>query len=110
MTLSERECIPCRKGTVPLSAEAAQALLKEIPGWHIVEDEKWLEKNYTFKNFSDALRFVNLVGETAERQHHHPDITLGWGYTGIRLQTHAAGGLHENDFILAAKLDGISGI
>jgi 4a-hydroxytetrahydrobiopterin dehydratase len=107
MTLSQKECVECKEGTKPLPPEKAQALLKEIPGWGIAPDGKWLVKAYKFKNFAQALAFTNKVGDIAEEQGHHPDLGLGWGYVNIRLQTHAAGGLHENDFILAAKIEKI---
>ncbi len=103
--LANKHCIPCRKGAQPLAREAAQALCATLPGWSISADGLWLCKSYRFKNFIQALAFANRIGALAEAENHHPDIALGWGYVGIRLQTHAAGGLHENDFILAAKIE-----
>jgi len=82
-------------------------MLKELSGWHISSDGAWLRKSYKFKNFMQALKFVNAVGKVAEAEQHHPDIKLGWGYADISLQTHDAGGLHQNDFIVAAKIDEI---
>jgi 4a-hydroxytetrahydrobiopterin dehydratase len=105
MTLSARHCIPCKDGTPALPGPKAAALAKDLPGWAIASDGKWLIKKYKFKNFVEALAFVNKVGEVAEAEQHHPDIRVGWGYVEIHLQTHAAGGLHENDFILAAKIE-----
>lgn len=107
MSLADKRCMACAAGTKALSAEAAQALLVQIPGWRISEDGKWLLKSYKFKNFVQALAFVNKLGEVAESENHHPDLGLGWGYADIKLQTHAAGGLHENDFIMAAKIEKI---
>jgi len=107
MTLSSKQCVECKNGTQPLPADKARALLGEVSGWRISDDGKWLLKSYKFKNFAQALAFVNKAGTVAEEQNHHPDIELGWGYVNIRLQTHAAGGLHENDFILAAKIEKI---
>lgn len=107
MDLSSKECMPCKKGGPPLTASKAQELLTQVPGWTITPDDKWLLKSYKFKNFMEALAFVNKVGGVAEEQNHHPDIELGWGYANIRLQTHDVGGLHENDFILAAKIEKI---
>ncbi len=104
MTLIQKRCIPC-KGGEPLSASAAKALQSEVPNWSIASDGKWLTRRWTFKNFAQSLAFVNKVGALAESEDHHPDILMGWGYAEIRLQTHAVGGLHENDFILAAKID-----
>jgi 4a-hydroxytetrahydrobiopterin dehydratase len=110
MGLAQQKCIPCEKGTAPLPADKAKAMLKDISGWHIAGDGKWLIKKYKFKDFMTALAFVNTVGELAQEQGHHPDIKLGWGYVEIHLQTHAAGGLHENDFILAAKIEKIQAL
>ena len=107
MSLSNQACVACEKGTPSLSSEAAKLLLKEIPDWSIAQDGKWLVKYNKFIYFMQALAFVNKVGEVAEAQNHHPDIRLGWGYAEIHLQTHAAGGLHQNDFILAAKIEKI---
>ncbi len=105
MGLSQKECVPCKGGIEALGGARAKELLKELSSWQISEDGKWLTKSYKFKNFVQALAFVNKVGDVAEREKHHPDLTLGWGYVGVKLQTHAVGGLHENDFILAAKID-----
>lgn len=107
MDILSKHCVPCKEGTASLAPETAQALLKDIPGWRITDDGKWLLKSYKFKNFVQALAFVNKVGEVAEAEQHHPDLGLGWGYVDIKLQTHAAGGLHENDFIVAAKIEKI---
>jgi len=103
--LSQKECIPCHKGAKRLTPDAIAEMLPRLMGWSLSKDEKWLEKSFAFRNFSQGLDFINHVGLIAESQNHHPDITLGWGYAGIRLQTHTVGGLHENDFILAAKID-----
>jgi 4a-hydroxytetrahydrobiopterin dehydratase len=107
MNLSEKHCVECKAGTLPLPPEKAQAMLKDVPGWDMSDDGKWLLKTYKFKNFVQALAFTNKVGEVAEQENHHPDFGLGWGYVNIRLQTHAVGGLHENDFVLAAKIEKI---
>ena len=107
MPMSQKHCVECKEGTAALAPGKAKALLQEVPGWSIAEDDKWLVKNYKFKNFVEALAFVNKVGAIAEEEQHHPDLELGWGYVRIKLQTHAAGGLHENDFIVAAKINKI---
>jgi 4a-hydroxytetrahydrobiopterin dehydratase len=72
--------------------------------WQLIE-EHHIEKQYKFKNFKDALEFVNKVGQLAEQQGHHPDIYLAWGGVKLQLWTHKIKGLHESDFILAAKAD-----
>lgn len=87
--------------------QEAKALLCSLTGWHIMDGGMWLQKHLTFRNFAEALVYVNAVAAIAEAEEHHPDLTFGWGYVTIRLQTHAIGGLHRNDFILAAKLDAL---
>jgi 4a-hydroxytetrahydrobiopterin dehydratase len=79
-------------------------LFGQLDGWRLAE-EHHLHKAYKFTNFADALRFVNRVGEIAEAEGHHPDISFGWGYARLEIYTHAVGGLTESDFILAAKID-----
>ena len=107
MDLSEKHCSPCAAGARALPEKQAQELAKDLPGWSISTDGKWLVKKYKFPNFAQTLGFVNQVGQLAEAEQHHPDIQLGWGYAHIQLQTHAAGGLHENDFILAGMIQRI---
>ncbi|MFN2426212.1 MAG: 4a-hydroxytetrahydrobiopterin dehydratase [Candidatus Binatia bacterium] len=102
--LSTRRCVPCREGTPPLAAEAAAELLVELDDWSIADGPR-LCRRWKFPDFSTALAFVNRIGTIADAEDHHPDITLGWGRVGVELWTHAAGGLTENDFILAAKID-----
>ena len=103
-SLAARTCIPCRGGIPPLTREQIAPLLERLEGW-MVEDEKKLVKSYRFRDFARALAFVNRAGEIAEAEGHHPDLHLSWGYVGVELWTHKIGGLHDNDFILAAKLD-----
>lgn len=97
----------CRDGAPALDAGTRKLLAVEVPSWTVV-DGHHLEKSYTFKDFAGALAFVNKVGALAEEENHHPDITLGWGKVAITTWTHSAGGLSENDFVLAAKIDAIS--
>lgn len=103
--LAKRKCIPCEGGLKPLSAAAAKKLLAQVPGWEIVLGGKAIKRRFKFKNFVQALAFVNKVGLIAEAQGHHPDILLGWGYAECVLLTHAIHGLHENDFIVASKIN-----
>jgi 4a-hydroxytetrahydrobiopterin dehydratase len=102
--LASRDCVPCRGGVPPLRGVEIQNLLKELDGWDVVE-EHHLRKIFEFKNFRDALALVNRVGELAEEQGHHPDISFGWGRAEITIWTHKIDGLTESDFILAAKID-----
>ena len=107
-TLAAKSCIPCRGGIPPLTIEEAQVYLAQAPGWALLDDGRKIQRTYRFKNFREALGFVERVGELAEAEGHHPDIAFGWGYATISLQTKKIKGLHENDFIMAAKLDGLS--
>ncbi|MBS98453.1 MAG: pterin-4-alpha-carbinolamine dehydratase [Oceanospirillaceae bacterium] len=105
MALSEKSCEPCKGGVPPLSAEKAAELSREVPMWTLSADAKKLRREFAFKNFAEALRFVNRVGELAEEEDHHPEISFGWGHVEVEIWTHKIDGLHENDFILAAKID-----
>ncbi len=89
-----------------LMANEIEALRPQVPEWEIVDWHE-LKRKFTFKNFAEALRFVDKVGALAESEGHHPDIKFGWGYVEITTFTHAADGLTENDFILAAKIDAL---
>jgi len=102
--LAARSCVPCRGGVPTLTREQIAPLLEQLEGW-TVEDDKKLTKSYRFGNFREALAFVNTAGEIAEAEGHHPDLHLAWGHVGVELWTHKIGGLHENDFVMAAKLD-----
>lgn len=107
MTLAQQTCIPCQGGT-PMTEIAAEALLSALHGWSLTDGATWLHKHYTFPDFVRALAWVNCIGAVAEEQQHHPDMAVGWGYVTVRLQTHAMSGLHQSDFILAAKLDALT--
>ena len=100
--------MPCHGGVPRLGGAEIGPLLGQLRGWEVVE-EHHLAKGYEFANFAGALRFVNRVGEVAEREGHHPDIAFGWGYARVEIYTHAIGGLSESDFILAAKIDATEG-
>jgi 4a-hydroxytetrahydrobiopterin dehydratase len=102
--LASKNCIPCRGGVPPLAREEIHRLLPQVPGWDVVDDHH-LTRNYPFKNFVDALAFVNEVGTLAEEQDHHPDVHLSWGKVQLDIWTHKIDGLTESDFIFAAKSD-----
>ena len=106
--LAAKSCTPCRGGIPPLSDEEAQGYLAQAPDWDLLDDGRRIQRTYRFKNFREALGFVQRAGELAEAEGHHPDIAFGWGYATVSLQTKKIRGLHENDFIMAAKLDGLS--
>ena len=102
--LANRNCVPCRGDTPPLKGEELDGLRRQVPDWEVVE-EHHLRRAFKFKNFREALGFVNRVGELAEEQGHHPDISFGWGYAEVTVFTHKIDGLTESDFVLAAKVD-----
>ncbi len=106
--LAGKTCVPCRGGIPPLSEEEARRYLEQVPGWELKDGATRIERTFRFKNFQEALDFVNRVGAQAEAEGHHPDITFGWGYVTVSLYTHKIKGLHENDFILAAKIDNLA--
>lgn len=88
-----------------MDAADAAMLLPQVPEWILEDDAKGIRRDIKFRNFADAMRFANQVAGIAESEGHHPDLSVGWGYCTVRLQTHKIGGLHENDFIMAAKID-----
>lgn len=103
--LSKKKCLPCKGGIPALKGESLKELQKQLGNdWKVV-DEHHLEKEYSFKNFKDALAFTNEVGALAEEEGHHPDIYLSYGKVKIELWTHKINGLTESDFILAAKIE-----
>ncbi|MGZ3515931.1 MAG: 4a-hydroxytetrahydrobiopterin dehydratase [Vulcanimicrobiaceae bacterium] len=106
--LAQRTCVPCKGGVPPMNGRAVHTLLQELGSdWEAVGTHH-LQKTYRFKNFVDALAFVNRVGEIAEAQAHHPNIFLAWGRVTLEVWTHKIDGLTESDFILAAKCDAAS--
>ena len=108
--LYEKKCIPCRGGIPSFDISEIHKYLKKIDGWDVKKKENefyFLEKKFSFKNFSESQKFVNQVGDIAEKEAHHPDIIFGWGYAKIQIFTHKIKGLVESDFILAAKIDKI---
>lgn len=102
--LADKTCVPCQGDAQPLGGEDLEKLLGQIPGWTAIEEHQ-LHKEFSFKNFREALDFVNRVGEIAEEQGHHPDIRFGWGRVEIDIFTHKIDGLTESDFVFAAKVD-----
>lgn len=103
--LRQKRCVPCEGGVPKLSPEEAQQQLQKLSGWELTDNER-IRKKWTVKNFMSAIDFFNRVAQLAEDEGHHPDLHLE-GYRNVRIEiwTHAIGGLSENDFILAAKID-----
>ena len=102
--LASRECVPCRGGVPPMQGDEIKKFVEQLDGWEVIE-EHHLRKVFEFKDFREALDFVNRIGELAEEQGHHPDISFGWGRAEVTIWTHKIDGLTESDFILAAKID-----
>lgn len=105
--LSEKKCVPCEGNVPPLTPEAAAELNKQLNGWMVVDEAHLLTKHFTFKDFKQTMEFVNKIAVVAEAEGHHPDLTVTYGGVTVELMTHAIGGLSENDFILAAKIDAL---
>ncbi|HLB61841.1 MAG TPA: 4a-hydroxytetrahydrobiopterin dehydratase [Actinomycetota bacterium] len=105
--LAAMECVPCKGGVPPMQGEEIESYLADLGAdWHVV-DGHHLEKEYRFKNFREALDFTDRVGELAEAVGHHPDIFLAWGRMRLTVWTHKIDGLHEADFVFAAKADSV---
>ena len=109
MGLADRTCVPCRGGVPGLPAEEVAKLLAETPGWALEEGATRIRRTFRFRDFATAMAFAQRVGDLAEQQGHHPDIALGWGYCSVAFRTHRIGALHENDFIMAARVNALAG-
>ena len=106
--LRKKRCVPCEGGTKPLSREQAEVHAELLEGWELDGEARRISKEFRFKDFVQAIRFVQTVADIAETEGHHPDIQISYNKVRLELSTHAVGGLSENDFILAAKVDMIS--
>ena len=109
--LANKKCIPCEGNIPPFDKSEIHKYLKKVDGWDVKSDKDesfYLTKRFEFKNFKESQDFVNIIGEIAEKENHHPDISFGWGYCSVKIYTHAIKGLAESDFILAAKIDKIN--
>ncbi len=106
--LTKKHCIPCESGDPPLPESKEDELKVQVSDWSLLRDsEHRLRRQFKFKTFMDAIKFVNKVANIAEEEGHHPDIYIFYNKVQLDLFTHAVGGLSENDFILAAKIDSI---
>ena len=107
--LSSQKCVPC-SGELPPATEAEiDRYKKQLPNWEVKKDEEksYLQREYKFSNFKEALAFTQSVGEIAEEEGHHPILTTEWGKVTVAWWTHAINGLHQNDFVMAAKTDNL---
>lgn len=104
--LAAAKCLPCEGGVDPLTPASVALLVQQTPEWTVTADGLWIRRRFNLNHFAAALKLVNAIAEIAEAQHHHPDLHLtGYRHLTVELTTHAIGGLSENDFILAAKID-----
>lgn len=101
--LSQKRCVPCEGGVPKLNSEEVQKFLKQVSAWQLQENK--IVKVFQFKNFLETMKFVNQMANLAEEQNHHPDFSVHYSQVDVMVWTHAIGGLSENDFILAAKID-----
>lgn len=106
--LKDRTCVPCQGGTPPLAADESMRLKADLHAdWQLDTASKMLTRRFEFKGFAKAVQLANLAAWHGDKQGHHPDVAFGWGYCSISYTTHEIGGLSENDFICAAKLDAL---
>lgn len=105
--LSQRRCVPCEGGLAPLEHERAQALLAQLPGWALTDDGRSLVRRFEFKGFYKTMAFINAMAWIANSENHHPDFEAGYNYCLVHFTTHAIGGLSENDFICAARVNAL---
>ncbi len=106
--LITKHCVPCEGGTPPMDRSQAEALLAQVPGWKLIDGEPLkLARSLKLKDFAQAMSFVNQIGEIAEAEGHHPDFCVSWNRVKLELVTHSIGGLSENDFIMAAKVNAL---
>ena len=106
MKLTEKRCVPCEGGTPPFDKAKILEYIKQLPkGWKVVNDNKAIEKEFNFKGFPQVMAFINKVALIAQDEGHHPDMEVHYSRCLIQFSTHAIGGLSENDFIMAAKIE-----
>lgn len=105
INLSSKHCKPCEGGTPPLTSDQAQAFLRKTPGW--ASDDASITRTFTFMNHYETMAFVNAVAFISNREDHHPSMEVGYKTCTVRYSTHSIGGLSENDFICAAKVNAL---
>ena len=107
MDFASRKCVPCEGGVPAMAPAQVDEALRSLDGWDAREGRRRIHKHYRFKDFVQAMRFVDALASVAEAEGHHPDFTVHYSNVDVELWTHAIGGLSENDFIVAAKLDAL---
>lgn len=105
--LTDKHCKPCEGGVAPLSRKDAEKLLEQVDSWSLSQDGKEIHRSFKFKNFHRTMEFVNALAWIAHREDHHPDLEVGYNKCTVRYSTHAIGGLSDNDFICAARVDAL---
>lgn len=105
--LTQRHCVPCEGGTPPMDSDTAREMIQQVPGWELGDNK--LTRRFKFRNFAEAMAFVNRVAALAEAEGHHPDIHVSWNRVRLDLTTHAIKGLSDNDFIMAARTNELVG-
>ena len=108
MSLAAESCTVCDRSAKPLSGDDLDWHLNHVANWSLNDDGSCIVAEWKFKNFAQALDLVNQIGQLADTENHHPDISFGWGYVKLLLTTHDIGGLHRNDFVMAAKINEIA--
>ena len=105
--LTQRHCVPCEGGTPPMDPDTAREMMEQVPGWELGDNK--LTRRFKFRDFAEAMAFVNRVADLAEAEGHHPDIHISWNRVRLDLTTHAIKGLSDNDFIMAARTNELVG-
>jgi len=105
--LKNRNCKPCEGGVHPLDESISMLHLDKLPGWQLAENKKSIVRTLKFKDFAATMSFINAMARMADQQDHHPDFSAGYNYCEVRYSTHAIGGLSDNDFICAAKINNL---
>ena len=108
VALAERPCIPCRGGASPLTRSECVSYLAEVPDWELRNESRTVARRFLFPDYRTALAFANAVSVVAEEAWHHPELVLGWGFCEVSLTTRKIGGLHEADFVMAARIDALA--
>ncbi len=103
--LKNKHCKPCEGGVCALDESLSMQQIEQVPGWELVDDNTGIVRRFKFSNFVATMSFINAMADMAEQQGHHPDFSAGYNYCEVRYTTHAIGGLSENDFICAAKIN-----
>lgn len=105
--LTKKRCVPCEGGIPKLPPAQVKKMLLQVPGWEADSTYEKIVRAWKFKNFTEAMEFVNSVADLAEEENHHPDFEIHYSKVALTLWTHAVGGLSDNDFILAAKINAL---